>query len=187
MRHTAALLSALLVVAACGYEPTATPSAAPRVAPAATAERGLGPAVERDLATLRRVTAPFHDFEVAKHAGWSTQITPCMVDPAQGGMGFHFGNTNLIDGSVRVDEPELLLYEPEKNGRMRLVAVEYIVPFTQWTATQPPRLFDRDFRRNEQFQVWALHAWVWEHNPDGVFADWNPRVSCDYASQTMTM
>lgn len=187
MRHTAVILSALFFAAACGNEPTEAPAAAPRTARAAAADRGLGSAVERDLATLRRVTAPFHDLDVAKAAGWSAQITPCMADPAQGGMGFHYGNVNLIDGSVRVDQPELLLYEPEQNGRMRLVAVEYIVPFTQWSALQPPRLFGRDFKRNEQFQVWALHAWVWEHNPDGIFADWNPRVSCAYASQTMTM
>lgn len=187
MRHRAALLTAFYLVAACGGEPTETRGVATRAPQAAAAERGLGASVEHDLATLRRVTAPFHDFDVARHAGWSTQITPCMVDPTQGGMGFHYGNTNLIDGSVRVDQPELLLYEPERNGRMRLVAVEYIVPFTMWTSAQPPRLFDRDFKRNEQFQVWALHAWVWRDNPAGIFADWNPRVSCAGASQTMTM
>jgi hypothetical protein len=50
-----------------------------------------GPDVERDLATLRRVTAPFHDFDVAQRAAWSTQITPCMTDPnGAGGMGFHY-------------------------------------------------------------------------------------------------
>jgi hypothetical protein len=25
---------------------------------------------------------------------------------------------------------------------------------------------------------WELHAWVWRHNPNGLFDDWNPRVSC---------
>jgi hypothetical protein len=23
-----------------------------------------------------------------------------------------------------------------------------------------------------------LHAWIWKHNPDGLFEDWNPDVSC---------
>jgi hypothetical protein len=105
-----------------------------------------------------------------------------MTDPAgMGGMGFHYGNPSLIDGSVRADSPELLLYEPDEHGRLRLVAVEYIVPLSAWTSPQPPRLFDRDFRVNEAFQVWALHAWVWKENPSGMFADWNPNVSCPTA------
>jgi hypothetical protein len=38
-----------------------------------------------------------------------------------------------------VDEPELLLYEPEKNGRLRLVAVEYIILYTLHSrASAPP-------------------------------------------------
>jgi hypothetical protein len=82
------------------------------------------------LATLRRVTASFHQFDKATAAGWSAKITGCMVDPILGGMGFHNGNTALIDGTARVDQRELLLYEPEKNGNLRLVAVEYIIPYT---------------------------------------------------------
>ncbi|HET6580207.1 MAG TPA: hypothetical protein VFG66_17955 [Gemmatimonadales bacterium] len=26
-----------------------------------------------------------------------------------------------------------------------------------------------------------VHAWVWRHNPHGMFADHNPSVSCDHA------
>jgi hypothetical protein len=26
--------------------------------------------------------------------------------------------------------------------------------------------------------VYALHVWVWRHNPEGLFAETNPRVSC---------
>src|SRR5207344_3337944 len=87
-------------------------------------------AVQKDLATLRQVTAAFHTFEAARDAGWSAQITECMADSVAGGMGFHYGKPSLIDGTARVEEPELLLYEPEKNGRLRLVAVEYIIPYT---------------------------------------------------------
>jgi hypothetical protein len=34
-------------------------------------------------------------------------------------MGSHYGNTALIDGTAQVDKPQLLLYEPEQNGRLR--------------------------------------------------------------------
>jgi hypothetical protein len=146
-----------------------------------------GGRVQRDLATLRRATASFHRFEKARAAGWSAKITGCMASPA-GGMGFHYGNPKLIDGSVRVDAPELLLYEPEKNGRLRLVAVEYIIPYTAHSRdAAPPVLFGKAFKQNDAFQLWGLHAWVWKENPSGVFADWNPRVDCAHTTDVMAM
>jgi hypothetical protein len=182
----AATVTALAVAAACAPEPTSVPrtsrasvhataSAAPNATPDAN--------VERDLAALRRAVAPFHRFEAASDAGWSAKITSCMADPAAGGMGFHYGNVGLIDGAVRVDEPELLLYEPERNGRLRLVAVEYVIPYTLHSrAAEPPVLFGQPFARNDRFQLWGLHAWVGEHNPSGTFASWNPRVTCAYTT-----
>jgi hypothetical protein len=173
---------------------------AARLAPAAS---GLSPAaaqqapathespveILKELAALRRATVRFHRFKTATAAGWSTKITDCMTDPAgAGGMGFHYGNTALIDGSVSVTSPELLLYEPEKNGGLRLVAVEYIIPYTAHSRdAAPPVLFGQKFLQNDVFQLWGLHAWVWEHNPSGMFANWNPRVTCKYASATSTM
>jgi hypothetical protein len=74
--------------------------------------------------------------------------------------------------------PEVLLYEPVQPSGMRLVGVEFIVPFSAWAGSEPPELFGRQMSRNEGFQVWALHAWLFKHNPQGVFADWNPTVNC---------
>jgi hypothetical protein len=103
-------------------------------------------------------------------------------------MGFHYGNTGLIDGSARVDAPQLLLYEPEQNGRLRLVAVEYIIPYSFHSRdAAAPVLFGQQFQRNDTFQLWGLHAWVWRDNPSGVFANWNPRVGCDNATDAMSM
>jgi hypothetical protein len=129
------------------------------------------------------VTARFHDIQAAAKAGWSTRITDCFEDPTLGGMGFHYGNTALIDDKVDALQPELLLYEPQKNGALRFVAVEYIVPFTAWTRPAPPRLYGLDFHRNEAFGLWVLHVWHFRENPRGTFVDWNPRVSCQYATQ----
>ena len=141
----------------------------------------LSSGAERDVARLRAVTARFQRFEVAVAEGWGTKITECFENAQLGGMGFHYGNTAYIDGAVDVEQPELLLYEPQKNGRMRLVAVEYIVPFTAWTSSEPPRLYGQSFMRNEAFGIWALHVWHERHNPRGIFADWNPNVNCDNA------
>ena len=133
--------------------------------------------VARQLAALRQLTAPFQDFERAKQAGWNTQITSCLDSP-EGGMGFHYGNVEYIDAEASVLKPELLMYEPQRNGRMRLVGVEYIVPLTAWTRPDPPTLFGLPFHVNSAFGVWALHVWLWRDNPAGLFADWNPKISC---------
>lgn len=112
-----------------------------------------------------------------------------MTDPAgSGAMGYHYGNVALIDGSVSVTAPELLLYEPQKNGRLRLVAVEYIIPYAAHSRdAAPPELFGQKFQQNDEAQLWGLHAWVWKHNPAGMFAPWNPHVSCKYASTSSAM
>src|SRR5262245_29096448 len=185
MRHAARLVAGIVLLCACGGDPIST-EATRHFQNVAASMDAFGADVNQDLATLRRVTASFHDFEKAKHAGWSTPITPCMSGP-EGGMGFHYGNTKIINGAVHVEEPELLLYEPEQNGKLRLVAVEYIVPLSAWNSAQPPRLFGRDFKVNTQFQVWALHAWVWKDNPSGMFADWNPNVGCGDVAAVTTM
>ena len=145
--------------------------------------------VQQDLATLRSVTAPFHQFEVARAAGWSAKITSCLVDPGgAGGMGFHYGNTNFIDGTARVDQPQLLLYEPDANGRLQLVAVEYIIPYSFHSRdAAPPVLFGQPFLQFDAFQVWGLHAWVWKDNPSGLFAPWNPRVNCTNTTDVSLM
>jgi hypothetical protein len=176
-----------MTVAACDNPATTDASAVERLT-AVASQAGLGASVNRDLATLRQVTAQFHRFEAASNAGWSARITGCMTDPTLGGMGYHYGNAGLIDGSVSVDKPELLLYEPEKNGTLRLVAVEYIIPYTYHArSAEAPELFGQKFKQNDTFQLWGLHAWVWEENPSGMFASWNPRVTCDNAVEAMVM
>ncbi|MFL5496596.1 MAG: hypothetical protein ACJ8DC_19600 [Gemmatimonadales bacterium] len=188
MRRTVQLLAGIALLGGCGGEQSPTDTTAHLQPPAAAIEASAS-AVNQDLAALRRVTATFHSFKTAAAAGWAAQITPCMTDPGgAGGMGFHYGNPALIDGTARVEEPELLLYEPEQNGRLRLVAVEYIIPYTAHSReAAPPELFGQQFKQNDTFQLWGLHAWVWEHNPSGIFADWNPRVTCEHTSSISRM
>lgn len=188
MKHVAHLLAGISLLMACENQPV-TPESTAGFELTASASQSLGSAVNKDLAALRRVTASFHNFATASKAGWSTQITPCMTDPGgAGGMGFHYGNTALIDGTASVETPQLLLYEPEKNGKLRLVAVEYIIPYTfHPRSAAPPVLFGQQFQQVDAFELWGLHAWVWENNPSGIFAPWNPRVGCANASATRSM
>lgn len=139
-----------------------------------------------DLAAARSATAHLQRFENAAPAGWDLQVTPCIEHPSLGGMGYHYGNLDYyLNGEANVLEPELLLYEPQSNGRLRLVALEYAVPFFAWDGDpdvdDPPQLFGREMNRSDERGQWELHVWLWKHNPAGMFEDWNPTVNCDHA------
>jgi hypothetical protein len=143
----------------------------------------------RELAELRRVTEPFKSLDAAKLAGYATQITPCWAHHSAGAMGYHYGNTTLFDATADLLQPEVVIYEPEKNGRMRLVGLEYIVPLAAWEgaghdlsdATDVPRLLGQPFTRHSTLPIFKLHIWLWQNNPSGTYADWNPKVSCQFA------
>ena len=142
------------------------------------------------IAQLRRLVAPFHSFAAAQAAGWNIPVTPCWVaadlpsQPGTGAMGFHWGNLDYIQdgGAVNLLQPELLMYEPEKNGKLRFVGVEYIVPFTDRPSTGPaPTLLGQEFSRVPEAGVWGLHIWVGRENQSGIFSPWNTKVSCQFA------
>ena len=93
---------------------------------------------DSDIAVVRQVTARFHDVDAAKAAGYELGyvngagnriITGCIADPTAGVMGYHYFNKKLIDDLV-VDEqrPEGLVYTSGHDGKLKLVAVEYVVP-----------------------------------------------------------
>ena len=74
-----------------------------------------------------------------------------------------------------------------KGGKYRLLGVEYIVPADAWHATNqgPPVLMGQLLHyvsspnRYGLPAFYELHVWAWENNPNGMFADWNPKVSCE--------
>lgn len=135
-------------------------------------------ASERDdggpLAAVKRATAKFHNLDKATDAGYG-KLLNCFDLPGVGGMGQHYVNGSLLDAKLEPTKPEALVYEVD-GEKLRLVAVEYIVPFPAWDSSTPPRLFDHWFFRNDTLQLWALHAWIWRSNPLGTFANYNPNV-----------
>lgn len=189
---SAALLLAILggAVVACAPDPStpASPEAGweVEVAPAhgAPAHAAGAGSMARQLAELRRVTAPFHNFALAERAGYGAQLTSCWYHRELGAMGYHYGNPGLINGTVGLLEPEILIYEPGPAGQLKLVGLEYIVPIDAWEGTSPPSLLGHDFHRNEGLGIFALHLWLWRNNPEGMFEDWNPMVSCVHAQES---
>lgn len=171
----------LAALAACSMVLLASPAdAAQRMAGLAPAATAHGADVARQLAALRSATAPFHSLRLAAEAGWDEDITGCLSSQS-GGMGHHYVNWGeLLDGGTLDPlRPEVLVYAPDASGAKRLVAVEYLVLGSDLpSSATPPVMYGHEFHFNSAFGVWALHAWVWKHNPDGIFADWNPKVVC---------
>jgi hypothetical protein len=144
-----------------------------------SAEVAMTPAMRKAVADLRAATAPFHRLQAAIDAGYADRVTGCLSDPVQGGMGFHYADLSRFDATLEALRPELLVYAPDPSGIPKLVAVEYAVPLADWTRPEPPSLYGLPFHFNDDFDLWVLHVWAWAPNPSGMFADFNPRVSCE--------
>lgn len=136
--------------------------------------------VDRALATLRRATARYHRVEAAIADGF-VQILPCMEHPTEGGLGIPYARLDRFDATIDLSEPEILFYEPRRNGKLRLVGAEPVVPIALW-GDDPPSMFGHEFHRNDEHGLYGLHMWVWKHNPEGTFSFWNPSVSCAFES-----
>ena len=147
-----------------------TMAAAAGVAGTAAADHaGVG----SDLAAVRAATAGYHRVDVAEAAGYQ-ELLDCFSSEA-GGMGQHYVDVGSLDADLDPLAPESMVYDVSR-GRLQLVAVEYIVPLGAWAEEDPPELFGQPFHVNEALGLWVLHAWIWTHNPAGMFADFNPVV-----------
>jgi hypothetical protein len=141
-----------------------------------------GPVAE----AVREGTERFRDVNAAIAAGY-VQFQGCVSGPEKGAMGVHYSNFALFDAVTDVANPEVLVYEP-RNGRLHLVAAEYVVPAEAWDPVNDP--FDKPTLMGHLFHFapgpnrygpipfYELHVWAWKNNPSGAFADWNPTVSC---------
>jgi hypothetical protein len=114
----------------------------------------------------------------------------CVSGGEFGAMGLHYVNMGLVgDGDINVNEPEIILFEPRPNGRIRITGVDFLVPVAAWEEKHkgegPPilngqlfHLFDSP-NRFKLDPFYTLHVWAWKDNPNGSFVNWNPDVSCD--------
>ena len=135
---------------------------------------------------VRRATEDFRDVNAAIAAGYLSTGS-CVTGPEKGAMGIHFANDALVgDGELDARAPELLIYE-QRNGRLRLLGVEFLVLADAWNASHPaapPVLMGQHFHyvgtpnRYRLPAFYELHVWAWKDNPSGAFVDWNPEVSC---------
>lgn len=105
-------------------------------------------------------------------------------------MGYHYVKPVLMmDSEVDLTTPEILMYASAGEG-LRLIGVEYFVGVGGPDAPVPnpappaPILFGRSFDGPMAGHIpgmpphYDLHVWIWQQNPEGIFVDWNPRVTC---------
>lgn len=121
--------------------------------------------------------------------------TPCVTGPDFGAMGVHLINHNFVDGVLDPAKPEALIFEPQSNGKLRIVGVEYVVPKDAWDAANPPQPNLPDPRPSlyghllnfvgtpNRYGIvggfFEIHVWAFEDNPRGALHDWNTHVTCE--------
>jgi hypothetical protein len=154
----------------------------------------LGAGARGDIGqAVQSVTARYHSLGQAIDAGYG-EFYECTEQPGVGTMGWHYVKGELVgDPAVDPLQPEVLVYEPLANGSLRLVALEYVqlAPGVPRSAA-PPTVFgipmkwtpgpenDEGLPANRYGlpNFYQLHYWLYQPNPLGTFADWNPSVSC---------
>jgi hypothetical protein len=189
--------------------------------PVAAAENGPGNTMtvegvpgpgEPTLDEIRDATERFKDVNVALAEGYlrdpgnMCETADMMGLPAsEGGMGVHYFRPDLLGITTpapRVDgvgthtdfrQPGVLIYEPQADGSMALVAVENLVFAKAWHATgqsAPPTFYGRPYETMRDDPATATdeahgfephydrHVWLYRENPNGVFTPFNPAVSC---------
>lgn len=170
---------------------------------------------EPSLDELRQATERFRDVDVAIAEGYITDgmcFTAEMAGaPAHlGAMGVHYFHPGLlgvtaveprVDGtSTHTDftRPAILIYEPQPDGSLELVAIENLVFREAWqrAGNQAPPVFHgvayeemaddpaTEMDEAHEFEPhYDLHVWLFRQNPSGTYAPFNPAVSCQHAAE----
>ena len=157
----------------------------------ALAQHNMQPAEQEGQNNLvqivRNATKHYLDVNNATAAGYEPFLG-CVTGQDHGAMGVHYVNGTLLSaGEIDASRPQALIYEPSKEGKMRLVGVEFIVFAAAWLNNNnntPPVLEGQVFQfvdSPNRFNIPAffeLHVWAWRDNPQGSFVDWNNQVTC---------
>jgi hypothetical protein len=178
-----------VMAALTGIGPTSATAAPPTTEPPTPAH--VDPH-DDELAQVRRVTARYLDLDAALQAGYELGwvngsgdqiITGCIAHPTAGAMGYHYFNAELMDDlAVDLLEPEVLVYAPGPDGQLQLNAVEWVARGPNSNpagVSEPPTLLGMPMHiLVPEVGFYIMHAWAWQPNPDGMFEDWNPNVTC---------
>jgi hypothetical protein len=103
-------------------------------------------------------------------------------------MGIHYVNPPLLgDPALDPMRPEILLYAPTAGGKLELVGLEYWKADADQdldTREDEPTMFGQAFGAPMDGHApgmpkhYDLHVWLFEDNPAGMFAPFNPALTC---------
>ena len=144
--------------------------------------------VDADIAALKDATEKYKDEKAAIADGFMKDDM-CVSSPdGKGVMGYHYVNPKLMEsGKQEITKPPILIYQDGEHGTRKLVAVEYFQADKDQdleTDDDKPTLFGKPFDGPMEGHSpgmpkhYDLHAWVWETNPSGMFAQYNPNGKC---------
>ena len=146
--------------------------------------------------TVRAATEKFKDVTNVAGPGPDYALTfGCVSGGDFGAMGLHYLKGSILhDGEIDKNDPEIILFEPTRDGGIRITGADFVVPVAAWDAAHaippavhapPPELGGQLFHlfdapnRFGLDPFYTLHVWAWKDNPNGTFVNWNPDVSCD--------
>jgi hypothetical protein len=135
----------------------------------------LAEQTEEQLEAAREATRKYRDINVALAEGFF------QASPDVPGEGFHYLDPKRADCRFDPARPEVLLYAflPGQT-QLKLVAVEYLMPFACMPKDGPPPAGfagNLDLWGNDEpVPFWTLNAWFYFRNPNGFFTLENPRV-----------
>jgi len=136
---------------------------------------------------VRESTDRFRDPAVADAEGYKLMFG-CVTGPDWGAMGLHYVNLPLVlDGVLDPAKPEIIIYEPLPNGRLKMTGADFLVFAADWHKSNvaTPELQGQLlhlFESPNRFGLpdfYTLHVWAWKENPTGAFTNWHANVSCD--------
>jgi hypothetical protein len=139
------------------------------------------------VSVVREATERFKNVAAAEAEGYFLQFG-CVTGPDAGAMGLHYVNFPLVlDGELDATKPEIVIYEPVGNGKVKMTGADYLVLADAWHArhTAPPELMGQLMHLLEapnRFGLpafYTLHVWAWKENPTGMFVNWHSNVSCE--------
>lgn len=185
LRLPLSLMAAAAFGAGCGPAPET--SEPPATEQASALDLLVNAQIESEAASqewkkVRASLARFHDVNVAIAEGYFN-TEQCESNADGQAMGIHFVRFDLfMDNNVNnAYEPEMLLYTRTKEGEYRLVGVEYY----QDSVGQPtPSVLGRPLdgpmpgHAPGAPEHYDLHVWLYRENPSGLFAQYNPKLTC---------
>ncbi|HEU5414391.1 MAG TPA: hypothetical protein VFW31_11570 [Candidatus Angelobacter sp.] len=138
------------------------------------------------LDVVRKATERYKDVNVARAEGFGL-VFGCVQGPDSGAMGMHFLNPQRLTTDLDPSLPQILIYEPQPDGKLKLIGADFLVDAAAWDKLHPkdpPQLLGQLFHFFEspnRFGLdpfYTLHVWAWKENPNGAFVNWHPNVSC---------